>query len=136
MRSIKRQKDTLETELLEEMERQDEIKMRVDDLRSNQGRLEVEVQEKKEKLESETAEMLSERADLEKQGDELRSHIGEELLETYGRLLESKHRLAVVKVVDGVCQGCRVELPGMEYDLFLKSDDVFRCTNCGRIMVK
>lgn len=136
VRSIKRQKDTLETELLEEMERQDEIKMRVDDLRSNQGRLEVEVQEKKEKLESETAEMLSERADLEKQGDELRSHIGEELLETYGRLLESKHRLAVVKVVDGVCQGCRVELPGMEYDLFLKSDDVFRCTNCGRIMVK
>ena len=136
VRSIKKKKDTLETELLEEMERQDEMKLRLDDLQSNQERLQGEVGEKEETLRKEMEEIAANRAELEKQRDELRAGIDAELLELYEHLLESKHRLAVVKVVDGVCQGCRVELPGMEYDRFLKSDDVFRCTNCGRIMVK
>ncbi len=134
--SIKRQKDTLETELLEEMERQDEIRLQSDDLRSNQDRVRAEIEEKTQILEAETAEMQAKLAGLERQRDELRSQIGEELLELYAELLGSKHNLAVVKVIDGVCQGCRVELPGMEYDRFLKSDAVFRCANCGRIMVK
>ena len=82
------------------------------------------------------AQMRAELSELESKRDELCSRIGEELLELYGELLGSKHNLAVVKVIDGVCQGCRVELPGMEYDRFLKSDAVFRCGNCGRIMVK
>jgi predicted nucleic acid-binding Zn-ribbon protein len=134
--SIKRQKDSLETELLEEMERQDEIRLQSDDLRSHQDRIRAEIEEKTEILETETAEVQAELAELERRRDELCSQIGEELLELYGELLGSKHNLAVVKVVDGVCQGCRVELPGMEYDRFLKSDAVYRCANCGRIMVK
>jgi predicted nucleic acid-binding Zn-ribbon protein len=134
--SIKRQKDAQETELLEEMERQDEIRLQSDDLRSNGDRIRTELEEKTGILDAETAEMRAELEALEKEREELRSQIGDELLELYGELLESKHSVAVVKVIDGVCQGCRVELPGMEYDRFLKSDAVFRCANCGRIMVK
>jgi len=134
--SIKRQKDTLETELLEEMERQDEIRLQSEDLKSHGNRIRAEIEDKTRVLETETAQMRAELAELERKRDELCSRIGEELLELYGELLGSRHNLAVVKVIDGVCQGCRVELPGMEYDRFLKSDAVFRCANCGRIMVK
>jgi predicted nucleic acid-binding Zn-ribbon protein len=136
IRSLKRQKDDLETELLEEMERQDEIKIEVEKLRANQDRLEAGIGEKKGMLEGETAEILTELADLEGRRGELIAQVDEELLETYTHLLESRHNLAVVKVVDGVCQGCRVEMPGKEYDRFIKSEGVFRCSNCGRILIK
>lgn len=136
VRSIKRQKDALETDLLEEMERQDEMNVKVKEARSGLEGIQAETKEKRGIIDSETAEIHKELETLEAKRGELRSGIGEELLELYDRLLENKHNLAVAKVVEGVCQGCRVELPAKDYDRFLKSDDVFRCTNCGRIMVK
>ena len=91
---------------------------------------------KREVLEGELAEIKAEIADLEAKRAELRSGVDEEILELYDELLKSKHNVAVVKVIDGVCQGCRVELPGIEFDRYLKSEGVFKCTNCGRILVK
>jgi len=136
VRSLKRKKDALETELLEEMESQDSVKAGADKLQADGDLLQAEIDGKKKALEDETAEMASELADLEGERDELRSQVDEELLELYDELIASRHNLAMVKVSGGVCQGCRVELPGIEFDRFLKSDSVFRCTNCGRILVK
>jgi uncharacterized protein len=136
VRSLKRKKDELETEELEEMEVQEAKQAELEELRAAQERLQAEIGDKKGVLEGELAEIAGEAAELEKERDGLRASIDEELLETYDGLLASKHNPAVVKVVDGVCQGCRVELPGIEYDRFLKSESVFTCTNCGRILVK
>ena len=134
--SLKRQKDNLEMELLEEMERLDEIKSRADELQSILQKLEAELTEKRGILDGELSEIQAEIKELEEEKEELRGKVDEELLELYDRLLDSKHHVAVVKVVDGVCQGCRVELPGKEYDRFLKSDDIFRCSSCRRILMK
>jgi uncharacterized protein len=136
VRSLKKKKDELETELLEEMERQDADKAEFEEMQSRRKRLQAEIEEKRAVLEGDIAEIMAEVAELENKRSELRSQLDEELLELYDGLLKSKHNLAVVKVIDGVCQGCRVELPGIEYDRFLKSDGVFTCTNCGRILMK
>lgn len=136
VRSLKKKKDALETELLEEMESQDEIKSRDEGLQAEIERLQVEIDEKQRMIDAELAEIRSELSDLEGKRSALRADIDEEILELYDGLLESRHGLAVVKVSDGVCQGCRVELPGIEFDRFLKSETVFTCTNCGRILVK
>ncbi len=136
VRSIKKHKDTLETDLLEEMERLDELDAAMGEIKSKAEGLRSLIDEKRKELDGEIAGIRDELARLEGEKAELRSGLDEELLELYDHLLESRQNLAVVKVIEGVCQGCRVELPGMEYDRFLKADTVFRCTNCGRIMVK
>ncbi|MDY6796233.1 MAG: C4-type zinc ribbon domain-containing protein [Actinomycetota bacterium] len=136
VRSLTRQKDKLETELLEEMERLDGVVAGEDELRSIHEEILSAVMAKKEELEGELAGIHAEVERLEKEKDELRSQVDGELLELYDKLLESKNHVAVVKVVDGVCQGCRVELAGKEYDRFLKSDSVFRCSNCRRILAR
>ena len=136
VRSLKRQKDDLETELLEGMEAQDELAAREEALRSEVEALRREMEGKRKILESDLREAAEELADLEGRKRDLEAGIDGELLELYRRLLESKHGLAVVKVEDGVCRGCRVELPGKEYDRFMRSEAVFRCPNCGRIMVR
>lgn len=136
VRSLKRKKDALETEELEEMERLDELKANLDGSSASRDRLRARIEEKRKALEGELDAVRSEIETLEREKEELRSQIGGELLELYDRLLASKNRLAVAKVEDGVCRGCRVELPGKDYDRFLKSQGPFLCTNCGRILVK
>jgi predicted nucleic acid-binding Zn-ribbon protein len=136
VRSLKSKKDGLETQVLEEMEQVEELEARLEDARSKAGGLQAAVDEKKAILEGETSRIKEELAGLEAEKAAIRSQVDEELLELYDSLLESRHNLAVAKVIEGVCQGCRVELPGMDYDRFLKTDGIFRCTNCGRILVK
>jgi predicted nucleic acid-binding Zn-ribbon protein len=136
VRSLKHKKDILETRLLEEMENLDEITRKADELQGERDRLQAEIDEKAGVLDGEIAEIRAELAGLEERRRELRSQVDEELLELYDELLESKHGLAVVKVSDGVCLGCRVELPGIEFDRFLKTESAFTCTNCGRILAK
>lgn len=136
VRSLKRQRDSLETELLEEMERLDDLKARESERREALEVMEKEIASKAEIMEEELSGMRAEIDGLEQEKARLRGEVDGELLELYDRLLESKHHLAVVKVTEGVCQGCRVELPGKEYDRFLKTEDVFRCPNCRRILVK
>lgn len=136
VRSLKRQKDDLETELLEGMEAQDDLKAKAESLRGELDSLREQLESKRKELQSEVRELGAELAELESRKKELEAGIDEDTLDLYRRLLESKHNLAVVKVEEGVCLGCRVELPGKEYDRFMKSEAVFRCPNCGRILVK
>ncbi|MGQ9475286.1 MAG: zinc ribbon domain-containing protein [Actinomycetota bacterium] len=136
VRSLKRKKDTLETELLEEMEGQEGVKSRAEELRSRDRELLAVIKEKAGLLERERGELASELAELEREREKLASGVSEEVMRLYEKILAARQNLAVVKVVDGVCQGCRVELPGKEYDRFLKAEGVFRCSNCGRILVR
>lgn len=136
VRSLKRKKDELETALLEEMEGQDGVKARLEELRSRDRELLALIEEKSGFLEREMGEVASELAELERERERWSSGVGEELMQLYERLLAAKQNLAVVKVIEGVCQGCRVELPGKEYDRFLRTEGVFRCSNCGRILVR
>lgn len=136
VRSLKRKKDELETELLEEMERQDEIRSRVEGLRARRNELLAGIEEREGTLHAELEKLQGELDELERERKELAGSIEDELLELYEKLLAGKQNLAVVKVIEGICQGCRVELPGKEYDRFLRSEGIFRCPNCGRILVR
>ncbi len=136
VRSLRKQKDALETELLEEMESQDATRAVLEELRTRHGELKSRIEDKEAALRAETGEMGAELESLEREREGLSSLLAKDLLDLYDRLRAAKQNLAVVKVVDGVCQGCRVELPGKEYDRFLKSEGIFRCSNCGRILVR
>jgi uncharacterized protein len=136
VRALKKQKDAFETEILEEMEKLDDMAAAANELKAHVEGRRAETDAKRDTLNQEIAEIRGELAQLDEEKQGLRGQVDEEVLELYDTLLASKHNLAVVKVVEGVCTGCRVELPGKEYDRFLKSDSIFRCTNCRRILIK
>ncbi len=131
-----KKRDELETGILEGMES-------IEQLTADVGRLQGERDGKQSdlaQLEANLAAELQTLADrmtaVEAEKTELRPQIPEDLLKTYDTLLRQQHNLAVVKVVDGVCQGCRMELPGQDYDRFKRTNGVFKCSTCGRILVK
>ncbi len=136
VKSLRKKMDNLETQAIEDMERLDELRVPLEEIESRHRELSSRVDEKRRALLEEENRVNGELARLRQERDSLREGIEGELLEIYDKLMETKQGLAVVTVVEGVCQGCRVELPGKEYDRFLRSEGLFRCPNCRRILVK
>jgi len=56
------------------------------------------------------------------------------VLKKYTTLRERRNGLAVVNVLQGVCQGCYMNIPPQRYNQLLKGDQMFDCPTCQRIM--
>lgn len=55
-------------------------------------------------------------------------------LRKYDTLRLHRKGLAVVNVVDGVCQGCFMAIPPQLFNRLLRGDDLFDCPTCQRII--
>ncbi len=56
------------------------------------------------------------------------------LLKKYETLRQRRNGVAIVNVLDGVCQGCYMSIPPQRYNMLLKGDQMFDCPTCQRIM--
>ena len=59
--------------------------------------------------------------------------IKKSLLRKYDTLRQHRNGLAVINVVDGVCQGCFMAVPPQRFNLLLKGDDIYACPTCQRL---
>ena len=59
--------------------------------------------------------------------------IKKSLLRKYDTLRQHRNGLAVINVVEGVCQGCFMALPPQRYNMLLKGDEIFDCPTCQRL---
>ncbi len=48
--------------------------------------------------------------------------------------IRSKHPNPVVPVVDGTCQGCRMQIPQQQYNEMHRGDDIHQCPHCLRFL--
>lgn len=55
-------------------------------------------------------------------------------LRKYDTLRQRRNGLAVVNVVDGVCQGCFMSLPPQLFNMLLRGDQMFDCPTCQRMI--
>lgn len=55
------------------------------------------------------------------------------VLRRYERI---RHKIfpAVVEVIDGVCQGCRMHIPPQLYNQIVRADDFYQCQTCQRFL--
>lgn len=56
------------------------------------------------------------------------------LLKKYETLRKHRNGLAIVNVLEGVCQGCFMSIPPQKYNMLLRGDQMFDCPTCNRIM--
>jgi hypothetical protein len=54
-------------------------------------------------------------------------------LKKYDTLRQHRNGLAVINVVDGVCQGCFMAVPPQRFNMLLKGDEIFACPTCQRL---
>jgi uncharacterized protein len=133
--SLNDRRSRTEDELLELMERREDLETRASslerDVSEKRARLEEVGGESVRELERIEAELTERRAGR----DELVPAFDEELLELYEDLRRQKKGIAAAALVDGVCQACHEQLSALELARLKKADGVRRCEHCRRIVV-
>lgn len=135
VKSLKRKSDDLETTLLEKMDNSDTNKSLFKDFekRLNEENKQLKVASKKLEEEENKLSTSIEKEESDKQ-DYIKK-IDSDNIELYQKLRDEKKGLAVVEMIENICQGCHVELPAGEADKIYNSQEYFRCPNCRRILI-
>lgn len=132
---LKDQADNKELALLEQSEVVD--KLRKDDktvATSLKAKL-TELQKTKVEMEKVLAEIKERRDELKAQREPLYKSLGDNTRQLYDRV-RAKHPTAVTVLEEGICQGCRVEIPSTDAERIMSSKKLERCPNCSRIFIK
>jgi hypothetical protein len=133
--SLKERRVRAEDELLELMERREEL-----DARAIEAAEEVDAA--RARAEELGGDAIRELDDI---GSELQGRRSEregmapgfdgDLLELYEDLRAQKHGVGAAAIVDGVCQACHEKLSAVELDRLRHAEGVKRCEYCRRIVV-
>jgi predicted nucleic acid-binding Zn-ribbon protein len=124
-----RQKEDDLLDLMAEIESvQDRIKINSERL----GNLEGEWQRKQKELAQRQAKVKSRLSDLSRKRQALAADIAKQTLELYEGIRLRKGQ-AVVKIEQGRCQGCRLNLAVNELQR-ARAGDLIQCSSCGRIL--
>lgn len=119
----------------------------------------VSIMEQVEKLTGETTEekniLKTEKALVDEEKDKVKTVIDElskgkktkinkrdkqagavngSMIKKYEILRQRRNGLAIVNVLDGVCQGCFMNLPPQKYNMLLRGDQVLECPSCQRLI--
>lgn len=136
VRALCKHKDELETDLLEQLDLVENLTGEVKDLSDQVESLRTE-EDKAEKEHKEVlAEIETKLTELNREREGTIPGISDQLLELYGKLRGKIGSVVVVGVEEGICQGCRTELPAEEVDKMIHSDKLWRCPHCRRIIVR
>jgi predicted nucleic acid-binding Zn-ribbon protein len=133
--SLKERRSRSEDQLLELMERREEL-----DTRAKTAAEQVEVARAHADqvggdAATELEETIATLGELTAQRAAMVPEFDEELLDLYEDLRRQKHGVGAAALVDGVCQACREALSAMEIDKLKHSDGVRRCEYCRRILI-
>ena len=133
--SLKERRARAEDELLEQMERREDMDPRAaeaaKEVDAARARAEEVGGDAIRELDEIAAGLEAKRAEREALGEAF----DEELLELYDDLRPQKHGVAAAAIVDGVCQACHEKLSAVELDKLKHTEGVKRCEYCRRIVV-
>ncbi len=92
------------------------------------------VAEETEKVRVSIEEINKGKRDKDLRRGEQAAKIKSGTLRKYDTLRQRRNGLAVVNVVDGVCQGCFMAIPPQLFNQLLRGDQLFECPTCQRMI--
>ncbi|MHC4599826.1 MAG: zinc ribbon domain-containing protein [Planctomycetota bacterium] len=125
---------TLEEEILRRMESIDLYEKDVEAARAAVRAAREELSKLEAQAAQEKKEIQEELQELEARRDDCREAVPGDVLDQYERIAEGRDGLAVVAAVEGVCQGCFINLTPQEVNLLMGAASLIRCKNCSRIL--
>lgn len=133
--SIKDRRSRMEDDMLERMERIEELDARIVEAEDASGTARQTAVKAASGADAELARVLAELETQAAEREQRAAAVDPELLELYDDIRAHKKGVGAAALVDGVCQGCHEALSPMELDKLRHSDGVARCENCRRILV-
>lgn len=133
----KRQQD-LEDIVLEIMERRDAVQERVTELTERVSSVQEKAEDAVRRRDAATGEIDAERASVTKERAVVAASVPADLLKLYEKLREQQGGVGAARLYQRHCEGCRLELNITELNEVRAAapDEVLRCENCRRILVR
>jgi len=133
--SLKERKARVEDDLLEVMERREELEARIPPVEAEVADARARVEALEREGATELERVRAELGELRARREALVPEIDEELLELYEDLRGKKEGIGAAALVDGVCQACHEKLSALELDRLKHAEGIGRCEHCRRILV-
>jgi len=120
------------------MMRHDSIKKRVDELKSDEEGLKKLELELNVRIENATTEINALIAKAAQDRMQLAPQIDAALVDTYEKIRQSQGGVGAALLIGNKCDGCHLQINAIELERIktLADDDVLRCEECRRILVR
>jgi predicted nucleic acid-binding Zn-ribbon protein len=136
--TLAKRKAELEDGELEIMMRHEGVKKRVDELKSDEEGLKKLELELNIRIENATTELNVLIAKAAEDRMKLAPQIDKALLDIYEKVRESQGGVGAALLIGNKCDGCHLQINAVELERIktLADDDVLRCEECRRILVR
>ena len=136
--TLAKRKAELEDGELEIMMRHDGIKKRVDELKSDEEGLKKLELELNVRIENATTELNALIATAANDRMKLAPQLDTALLDIYEKVREGQGGVGAALLIGNKCDGCHLQINAIELERIktLADDDVLRCEECRRILVR
>ena len=136
--TLAKRKAELEDGELEIMMRHEGVKKRVDELKSDEEGLKKLEVELNIRIENATTELNVLIAKAAEDRMKLAPQIDKALLDIYEKVRESQGGVGAALLIGNKCDGCHLQINAVELERIktLADDDVLRCEECRRILVR
>ena len=131
---FKQRKSAMEDGLLDLMGELEKQQGAYDNVKSEFEKVQSRWQEDKGHLVEDKDRLTAEIAELEEKRKDAASQLEISDLNVYERLRKTKGGEAIAKVEQGMCKGCRINLPTHTLQKARTGQELVYCTNCGRIL--
>ena len=129
---LKDRRNHLEENALKIMEQVEVANANLEDLSRELNEIEDKWRDEQQKLSADIEQLKSSLSGLKRKRQMSLDDIDAETIDCYSRLRQQKG-LAVARVEQGTCRGCRISLSTAELQR-VKGDRLVMCSSCGRIL--
>lgn len=123
-----------EEKILLSMEKSDQLQKTAKELQEKHNALEKVFSQEKQALDTQDKDLATELAQLETHYREASARVEKALLDRYNQIKASRKDQPLAAVHDGICAGCRLQIPPQLIAQVKRSDDLHVCPYCRRIL--
>lgn len=129
-----KKKGEIEERILLTMEKIDQVQRTQKEAQEQVKANEKTCAQEKQTLEEQERALSAELADLERQYREHATHVDKSLLERYTKLKTARKDQALAAIREGICSGCRLQIPPQLIAEVKRSQDLHTCPYCHRML--
>jgi len=133
--SLRGRKSRLEDELIDQMERREDMETRLKPLEAEAAEAKERLAELEEGSAREFVELEKALAERNAERQAMLPAFGQDVLDLYDDLRLQKKGIGAAALVDGVCQACHQKLSPMYVDRMKRERGIRRCEYCRRILI-
>ncbi|NUO08617.1 MAG: hypothetical protein HUU08_08065 [Candidatus Brocadia sp.] len=127
-------KSVLEDEILAMMANYEEMQQRYKLFEKEIEHEGAQLKELQRRVEADLKVMETEMNELKEKHDRYASMLDHDTLQHYSRLVSHKDAVAVINVVNKVCQGCFMSITAQTLNQLMSGKNLTFCHSCGRIL--